>query len=558
MDQQPRISLCVIAGNESAHITRLLDSFAPAFDELSLVIATGSVEPDDTLDLAAKWCEAHSKEFVGGYYTNKREHAWPHVDNFAAARNISFANATGDWLFWADCDDVLINPEAVRAQATDDADMVQFPYDVTAAGKVNIRERLIRRTKFHDGHRWQGAVHEVIPLVAGERCRFSTAAVWKHDPIGPKAGGKKRNLRILTAELERAPEYYYYVHQDYFYLGHKQNAERFGHITLSLPGLPDVLKFQVLLNMCQLADLKEDARSFALRAWYLFPNHREALASLIRCAFQDEKPEQALRFAWIMESLPEPTLEARQWWHEPRWYGWASDDLIRRAERYAGHVCYEPYLTPAISLVHATRGRISKAIATREAWLSAADDPYRIQHVFAIDADDADGKRWLKQFEHVATANGNSVSAWNEGAKAATADILVQLSDDWEPVQGWDTKILAEFAGIHGPAVLAINDGLRDDGLLCMAILNRARYAQQGGEMFSSEYESVYSDNEFTHRAYRDGVVINARDRITFKHDHPLAKGGEGMDEVYRKSNSEERYTKGRETFLRRNPEASL
>ena len=88
-----------------------------------------------------------------------------------------------------------------------------------------------------------------------------------------------------------------------------------------------------------------------------------------------------------------------------------------------------------------------------------------------------------------------------------------------------------------------------------MAICTRARWEKQGGELFDPEYESVFSDNEFSHRAWRDGVVIDARKRIEFIHTHPAFQSAP-MDATYEHNNKRERYERGNETFKRRNPDA--
>ena len=110
-----RISLCVIAGNEEHHIERMLNSFAPAFDELSLVRAIGSRKADRTLSIARDWAEANRKDFVFSEHVNQPgTEGWDHVDSFAAARNDSFRQASGDWLIWCDCDDVLPDADKLR------------------------------------------------------------------------------------------------------------------------------------------------------------------------------------------------------------------------------------------------------------------------------------------------------------------------------------------------------------------------------------------------------------------------------------------------------------
>jgi len=79
-EMKPKISLCVIAGNVEKQIGRFLDAFAPVADEVIVVRAIGSQEPDRTLEIAqSRGCR------VSSYY-NKR-HDWPHVEDFAAARN---------------------------------------------------------------------------------------------------------------------------------------------------------------------------------------------------------------------------------------------------------------------------------------------------------------------------------------------------------------------------------------------------------------------------------------------------------------------------------------
>jgi hypothetical protein len=57
----------------------------------------------------------------------------------------------------------------------------------------------------------------------------------------------------------------------------------------------------------------------------------------------------------------------------------------------------------------------------------------------------------------------------------------------------------------------------------------------------------VFSDNEFTDRAYEDGVVIEARDLI-FEHVHPIT-GKVPMDKTYQDQNAPERYRDGGKTY---------
>jgi predicted O-methyltransferase YrrM len=182
-------------------------------------------------------------------------------------------------------------------------------------------------------------------------------------------------------------------------------------------------------------------------------------------------------------------------------------------------------------------------------WLRLADHPERVEHIFAVDADD----EFAIAFQRFPTVflkqSGGPVLAWNAAASISKGDVLVQLSDDWKPTKGWDAAILAAIGDVEAPVVLAVNDGHRKDDLLCMAILTRARYKAQG-YMFHPEFFSMFSDNWFSHCAFRDGAVIDARDRITFEHVHPIFGKAE-MDETYERSNAPYQYQTGEGIFRR-------
>ncbi len=172
------------------------------------------------------------------------------------------------------------------------------------------------------------------------------------------------------------------------------------------------------------------------------------------------------------------------------------------------------------------------------------------------------------------------VKAWNLAAAASTGHVLVQLSDDWNPAFDWDVLIWEALEKAtkdkykkYGSAVktapsdlivstslvLAIHDGHRNDALLCMAIMTRARYEEQGKEMFSSEYFGVFSDTEMSVRAYDDGVVVQAQ-HIVMEHNHPLFAGVpiEKWHETTQRQNAPERYETGKAIFNRRNPKRAI
>lgn len=211
---------------------------------------------------------------------------------------------------------------------------------------------------------------------------------------------------------------------------------------------------------------------------------------------------------------------------------------------------------PVISLCHATRQRAGRAMACRKMWLDAAENPSRVEHIFAVDANDGESTEALQKYQPriVATAGLGCIGAWNLAAAHSTGHILVQLSDDWLPVPGWDRLFATRLSPVRRPSVLRISDGHRSDDLLCMAIITRARMRQQGW-FLPPAYTGVYSDDEFSFRAYEDNVIVDARD-IILVHEHPNYDSSIAMDETYLQQNHESKYAGAKQIFLERNPDA--
>lgn len=562
-----RVSLCVICGNESVYVERLLEAFAPAFDELSLVRAIGSKEADDTVMRADTWCQSNGKDFIFSDYKNGLgAEKWHHVDSFASARNQSFRQSTGEWLVWADCDDVVERPEQLRKEleeAEERTVMIRFPYDVRGTNKKLFRERAVRRTAFEEGRHWCNDVHENLLIRHGDHHVDRSAPVWVHFPNQVKPENRARNIRILERSASEAATQYFYLHQEFYCQGNRDKALKFGRIAVSFANLPPAFRYEAFLNLGRMANGAGDAVDDIMRALEVFPWCREAYAAMVLLNFERENARKALWWASRMMELPEPTESERPWTHEPKWYGWAGDDLMARALRLndrneeadAHQRSAQCFDIPKISLLHATRGRSSRAVNCRELWLTTATRPESIEHIFAVDADDKISVGMAKQFVSVVSEAKSCVAAWNLAAEKSQGDLLVQLSDDWVPALGWDEKLLDALKGrdlSKEEIVVAVSDGTRKDDLLCMAILSRARYEKQG-HLFFDGYESVFSDNEFSHRAWGDGVVVDLRSSLTFQHMHP-AFGKAKMDETYAHNNTTERYKAGEALFKERNP----
>jgi hypothetical protein len=206
---------------------------------------------------------------------------------------------------------------------------------------------------------------------------------------------------------------------------------------------------------------------------------------------------------------------------------------------------------PLFSLVHATRGRPEKALATKQTWLDRADHKTDIEYIFAVDADDSASLDATRDHKRVICVPKGCNAAFNAAAKESAGHILVMVADDVEPPNAWDTSLLEKINGrFHESLAIAVSDG-NQTRLMTQPILTRKRYEQQGNQIFHDGYKTVYADDEYTLRAMKDGVVLNAMD-LLFKHNHPMYQKGE-WDAGYERQNSKESFDEGYKIFLERN-----
>lgn len=572
IERHPRISLAIICGNEEKLICRMLDSFKDAFDEICAVRAIGNLPADETINRLKDWAINNGKDYkIGEFLNTGAGKDRPHVDDFAAARNQAFDLATSPWIFWADVDDLLSDGGAgyIRECTRQGQKSCYGFYYFVSDARMPARERLIKKGTW----RWEKAVHECMAPVGHNESiqlvpdgpRWIHAADVENRPIT----SHDRNTWLLSNKVPAAMTWFahYYLSIEAYNSGKKDKAAEHAQIALADKTIPQPYKYELFLNFAKMAERPEEQRGWAMRAFDIDPMRREALAWLACWGLNYGVPAQALAFARCMNSLPMQPMERRPMNQEDFVYTWLGLQIINRAIRAFGQsetaLKYETeQFTQAkgkITLVHATRGRIDQAEQARAAWFFRAKNPKAIEHIFIVDSDDTEVIEEFKRqgFRFIAVdSGGGSVAAWNAGAAQAAGDVVIQMSDDFMPPVNWDEAVLARMGDTKKPAVLAVSDGLRSDNLLCIAIATKARIAQQEGKtLFWPEYKSVFSDNEFSVRAYADGVVIEARD-LVFQHQHPLARGITDfaqMDKTYQESNSRERYNEGQEVFTRRN-----
>ncbi len=200
---RPTLTLALIARNEEKNLPRLLDSVRGCFDEIVLV-DTGST--DKTKVIAAEYeCKIH-------------DFTW--IDDFSAARNFAFSKASGDYIMWLDCDDVLKNRENFikwrdHAMTFVDYWLATYNYALDKDGKPLVsfmRERVVKRSL---GATWNYPLHEGILFQNHWSMNYATPWAVDHmrDEEDMKAD-RSRNINILenlnkTTKLDGRMTFYY-------------------------------------------------------------------------------------------------------------------------------------------------------------------------------------------------------------------------------------------------------------------------------------------------------------------------------------------------------------
>jgi len=548
-----KLSLTCITGNCEKDIVRFLDAFQPYVDEIVMVRAIGDQEPDKTIEIAkSRGC------ITSEYFNAKKE--WNHVDDFSAARNVALSLATGDWSMWADMDDICDGADKIKellVKVPDDIWMVSCPYVVSEQGVVsNFRERFWRNSgKF----KWINPIHENLVCIDRMPNPAATTTQFKviHKPEDHKGCTQDRNLRILETvpEKERSVGHKFYYAQELIRRDDPRSIDAVkSFLSDKESNTPE--RFEMLMTLAAKSDDYGSKANFYLQAFTEDPGRAEPLYELAALSLACDNTKNALAYAEKMMACKYPDNPC--WNHRKMFYEFWRDDLYWQCLRAYGDVYLADILRrnaaiktgkPIISLIHATRGRAAQAVKARQNWIRTANHPERIEHIFVADLDDEESVI-LSRFPSAFMAESNGcVGAWNYGASLTEGEVLVQLSDDWKPFKGWDDAILDAIGDTSKPSVLAISDGHRTDDLLCMAIMTRQRYKDQG-YMFHPEFFSMYSDNWFSECAFRDGVVIDARNSIKFEHEHPVFGKAE-MDNTYARSNANEHYERGAKALER-------
>lgn len=197
-----------------------------------------------------------------------------------------------------------------------------------------------------------------------------------------------------------------------------------------------------------------------------------------------------------------------------------------------------------ISIIHPSRSRPAKSYQTTTRWTENASNEIEAELLVSVDEDDPE-LTWYEGYPNlIINKNRSAVDAINNTAKVSTGDILIVVSDDTEPVQDWDKKLLDAVKG-KTDWILKTQDGIQP-WIITMPIMDRTYY-NRFGYIYHPDYLHMFCDTELTCVADITGRKLTSD--LLFQHKH-YSVTKEQPDAINKKADAT--WAQGEKLFLER------
>lgn len=297
-----KLSLCMIVkatDDESKLLDRCLRYVASSVDEICITI-TGK----------NKACERVAKSYGAkiSYFD------W--VNDFSRARNFNFSQATGDYILWLDCDDILRGAVKLKGLVDKmeaehiDAVVMNYLYDFDKNGRCTVKHLKTRVVKNDGCVKWVGDIHEDFEETRQLNPMMCHEIEVIHKTDGKRArGSAERNLEIAKKHLDEKPgdpRSLWLMANAHMGLGNAKEAEQFYKDFVEVSGSEEEI-YLALLNLADLNKLDgEKAKDYALKALWLRPSYPNAYIKLGEYAKNMKRLDEARSFLEIGVQLPRP------------------------------------------------------------------------------------------------------------------------------------------------------------------------------------------------------------------------------------------------------------
>jgi glycosyltransferase involved in cell wall biosynthesis len=441
--KSPLVSIALIAGpGEGAILRRLIESSRGLWDQVVVVPAVGANDAHSVRQCAE---EAAGEALVCEEYHNSPEFKdWPHIDNFAAARNKAFGLATGKYVIWADCDDIFeAGQAAAHRQAIMDReagktewDILVTTYDVQNSGmRNNRRERIFRRMK--DGNlpaHWERQIHERVTPAKDTKIAVAEHLKILHAPNGPKISSAERNKRIIASRINGIGMEWYYLAQEHFLKNEYQQAIGPCLLALEHSELGPAERYQLHTQASMMLSDRAKRLEHLGKAITLSPLRREAHGLLAADRMDHGDFTSAYHILKMVDSMPHTS----DWNQENRWYKhlprqFMAQCLRANKQNLEADVLVREGFRSAwgrITVLHI--GEPEDCLRSLSLYTDTADDPNAIQHMLVT-------QRGNKQADR-----HRIIHSAEEAMGAAAGDILLTVTakDAKMPGLRWDLDLI--------------------------------------------------------------------------------------------------------------------
>lgn len=297
----PKLSLCMIikpTDDEANLLGRCLKYVAGQVDEICITQS------------GQKKNKAVS-EVIKAYGGKESFFKW--VNDFSEARNYNFSQATGDYIFWLDADDVVKGGANIRGLVESmeknkiECVAMNYLYDFDENKNCTVKHIKTRIVK-KGSVKWVGAVHEDFENVIETNTFFTKDTEVLHIKDSKRTEySSKRNLEIAESEMQKNPDdprSLWLAANANWGVGKTDRAieyfERFVKESQS-----EDEKYVAYLNLSSLKNDEIDA----LKALSLMPTIPNAYHRIAEIKFNQGKYQKSINFTELGLQLPVPETE---------------------------------------------------------------------------------------------------------------------------------------------------------------------------------------------------------------------------------------------------------